>query len=156
MCMGNANIKLEERHAFSELSGVRDPSDHDTRTLNHWVATRTKLCVFRCASKFGISSRLSFSAYNKLGDKKMYAKQHYYALSSVHVFSISLTPCRLIIERQYKILHSDTFLVLSELVRSCSMWCLNASSNIPFWIKTMERNSCFIDVEALFFFFTLG
>lgn len=46
-----------------------------------------------------------FSGYNKLGDKKMYTKQHYYALYVQHTQFSSLFPlCRLIIERQHKIL----------------------------------------------------
>lgn len=94
----------------------------------------TRLCVLWYASvlRYSRASRLthSLSGYNKLGDKKMYAKQHYYALSMrAESFSVALPCRRLIIKRWHKISVTHFFLARcsSQTLpneRSCYIWRL--------------------------------
>lgn len=133
MCMGNANIKLEERHAFGELCGVCDPSVHDTKfkaTSNSHLNKTLRAPM--CFKLWNILAPLVFLVIINWPIKKCIRNN--IITRNVHVFAISLALCRLIIERQHKIL-------VTQSTSEASCWLL-----LHVWTllsKTMGKK-CFI------------
>lgn len=84
---------------------MRNPSKHDAPILSRLRSHSNKIWRVLIRSNAGIYSRASrFSGYNKLGDKKNCTRNNIITRRTYTFSRLSFSPCRLIIERQHKIL----------------------------------------------------